>query len=107
MYFSRVARLREMVDHIYGRAQLPLTEGRPHMFLKELSLHVDRMKTDFERKREGLAVAKASATEEIRKNLSQGIQLYREQASLLAADKKGEFLKKLDSLRSDLDALKD
>ncbi len=107
VYFSRVARLREMVDHIYGRAQLPLTDGRPHMFLKELSLHVDRMKTDFDRRREGLVAAKASATEEIRNNLSQGIQLYREQASQLAVDKKGDFLKKLDSLRRDLEAIKE
>ena len=96
-----------MVDHIYGRAQLPLTDGRPHMFLKELSLHVDRMKTDFDRRREGLVAAKASATEEIRNNLSQGIQLYREQASQLAADKKGDFLMKLDSLRRDLEAIKE
>lgn len=105
VYFSRVARLREMVDHIYGRAQLPLNAERPHMFLKELSLHVDRMKDDFDRRRQGLAAVKANVTEEIQKNLGQGIQLYREQAAQLAADKKGDFLKKLDVLRQDLEAL--
>jgi hypothetical protein len=105
VYFSRVARLREMVDHIYGRAQLPIKAGRPHMFLKELSLHVDRMKKDIERRHQGLVAAKDSATDEIRTNLSQGIQLYREQAAQLAADKKGEFLSILDALNLDLDRI--
>ncbi len=107
VYFSRVARLREMVDHIYGRTQLPLNAERPHMFLKELSLHVDRMKQDWERRRQGLAAAKANASEEIQKNLGQGIQLYRDQAAQLAADKKGEFISKLDALRRDLEAIGD
>jgi len=105
VYFSRVARLREMVDHIYGRAQLPLKAERPHMFLKELSLHVERMKKDVERHGRGLIAAKDSATEEIRKNLGQGIRLYREQAAQLAANKKGEFLRKLDALRRDLETI--
>jgi len=105
VYFSRVARLREMVDHIYGRAQLPLKAERPHMFLKELSLHVDRMKKDLDRRARGLVAAKANATDEIRSNLSRGIQMYREQATQLAAGKKDDFLKKLESLRRDLEAM--
>ena len=105
VYFSRVARLREMVDHIYGRAQLPISEGRPHMFLKELSLHVDRMKKDVERRRLGLLDARDVAGDEIRTNLRQGIQLYREQAAQLAAEKKDEFLSRLEALRGELDSL--
>lgn len=38
MNFSKIASLREMGDHIYGRASLPLNTGRAHMFVKELSL---------------------------------------------------------------------
>jgi hypothetical protein len=105
VYFSKVARLAEMVDHIYGRVQLPINAERPHMFLKELSLHVDRMKKDLERCRQGLAEAHASATDEIKLNLRQGITLYAEQAAQLASDKKEEFLLKLESLRGELDSL--
>jgi len=107
VYFSQVVRLREMIDHIYGRAQVPLSSGRPHMFLKELSLHLDRLKQDLDRRRRGLAAARESATDEVRQNLTQGIQLYREQAAQLAADKKSEFLDKLEGLRRDLDSLID
>jgi len=107
VYFSRVARLREMVDHIYGRAQLPLMAGRPHMFLKELSLHVERMKKDLDRRHHGLVAAKANATEEVRRNLSQGIRLYHEQATQLATNKRLEFLRRLDALRKELESLQD
>ena len=106
VYFSQVARLWEMVDHIYGRAQLPFKMERPHMFLKELSLHVDRMKRDLEKHRQGLIDAKDAATEEIRTNLIQGVRLYREQAAQLAADKKDEFLAKLEALRGELDKVR-
>lgn len=39
--FSKVASLREMTDHIYGRKELPQNPSRAHMFLKELQLYVD------------------------------------------------------------------
>jgi ParB-like chromosome segregation protein Spo0J len=39
-YFSKVATLRDMTDHIYGRASLIDDENRPHMFVKELILNI-------------------------------------------------------------------
>lgn len=39
--FSKVASLREMTDHIYGRNELPQNPSRVHMFLRELQLYVD------------------------------------------------------------------
>jgi hypothetical protein len=107
VYFSRVAKLREMVDHIYGRASLPINAERPHMFLKELSLHLDRMKKDIERRRAGLADVKNLSLEEIQTNLLKGIRQYRDLASQMAAGSKKSFLAKLDSLRGDLDEIKD
>jgi hypothetical protein len=107
VYFSRVAKLREMVDHIYGRASLPLGAERPHMFLKELSLHLDRLKQDLERRRAGLTDIKQKSLEEIRTNLMTGIRQYRDLAGRMASDSKQSFLAKLDSLRGDLEGLKD
>ena len=107
VYFSKVAKLWEMVDHIYGRASLPLGAERPHMFLKELSLHLDRLKKDLDRRREGLAEIKNMSLEEIRTNLMTGIRQYGELAGQMAADSKNSFLAKLDSLRGDLEKLKD
>jgi len=107
VYFSRVAKLREMVDHIYGRANLPINSERPHMFLKELSLHLDRLKKDMDRRRQGLADVKNKSSEEIRNNLMDGIRQYHGHASRIASGSKDAFLSKLDSLRGDLDRIKD
>ena len=38
-YFSKVATLKEMLDHIYGRINLVTNPDRPNMFIKELSLY--------------------------------------------------------------------
>ncbi len=107
VYFSQVAKLREMVDHIYGRANLPINSERPHMFLKEISLHLDRLKKDMDRRRQGLADVKNKSSEEIRNNLMDGIRQYHRLASQIASDKKDAFLSKLDNLRGDLDKIKD
>ena len=103
VYFSKVTTLAEMVDHIYGRARLPLSTDRPHMFLKELSLHLDRLKREMERRRIGIARAADKGPAEIRDNLLNGIRLYRETAASLVRDRKDEFLARLEKMRGDLD----
>jgi hypothetical protein len=40
-YFSSVASLSEMVNHIYGRTNLIIRKDRPNMFMKELKLYLD------------------------------------------------------------------
>ncbi len=44
-YFSKKATLSEMIDHIYGRINLIMHNKRPHMFVKELSLYLDWLRT--------------------------------------------------------------
>ncbi len=44
--FTKIASLKEMTDHIYGRASLPLDPARPHMFLKELQLYLDYLEEE-------------------------------------------------------------
>jgi hypothetical protein len=107
VYFSQRAKLWEMVDHIYGRASLPITLDRPHMFLKELSLHLDRLKKEVERRGRSLAEARPRSSDEVKENLLGGIRHYRDLAANLAADKKDEFLAKLESLRGELDKIRD
>lgn len=106
VYFSQVARLREMVDHIYGRAQLPFKLDRPHMFLKELSLHVDRLREDLERRRQGLVDAAPKSTDDVRENLIKGIRHYRQLAGKFMSGHKEEFSNKLERLRGELDNLR-
>ena len=98
VYFSRVAKLREMVDHIYGRMSLPLKNDRPHMFLKELTLHLDDFKAGLTRRN--------SDAGKVRENLMEGIRHYGELASRLVADQREAFSLRLESLRDKLEGIK-
>ncbi len=40
VYFSQIVSLKEMIDHIYGKADLLKGVERPHMFLKELQINI-------------------------------------------------------------------
>ncbi|MCP4292396.1 MAG: hypothetical protein GY780_11255 [bacterium] len=106
VYFSRVARLREMVDHIYGRASLPINTERPHMFLKELSLHLDRLRTEVDRRKQGLIEAAPKSTQEIQDNLIGGIRHYRKMAGKLVSGQRKEFLNKLEKMRDELEQMR-
>ena len=44
--FSKIATLRQMVDHIYGRISLITSTERPHMFIKELGLYIDYLRRE-------------------------------------------------------------
>ncbi|MGD9547101.1 MAG: hypothetical protein AB7V45_06055 [Candidatus Krumholzibacteriia bacterium] len=105
VYFKQRASLQEMVDHIYGRIQLPVLPTRPHMFLKELSLHLDRLKQASADRRDELMAAAARSSSEIKDNLLQGIKYYRELGGRLAAEKKDAFLARLEELKGDLEKL--
>ncbi|CAM3351292.1 hypothetical protein [Zobellia roscoffensis] len=43
-YFSKVSTLKEMIDHIYGRANVMSHPNRPNMFIKELHIYMDYFK---------------------------------------------------------------
>lgn len=46
--FSKIASLREMTDHIYGRKNMILQPNRPSLFVTELRLYIDFLKKEIE-----------------------------------------------------------
>nr|WP_319399768.1 hypothetical protein [uncultured Carboxylicivirga sp.] len=94
-YFSKQMTLKEMVDHIYGRANMLDDRHRPHMFLKELGMYLDIfkkrldkfMKTTDDKKE--LKQLKA-----FQKNIFDGIDYYKG----LFNEKKKEILDELDQM---------
>ncbi len=104
-YFSRVATLREMTDHIYGRARLPVQENRPHVFLKELALHLDRLRAEFERRRQGVSAAAESASDETQENLRLGLAHYRALAARMVGQRRTAFVARLEALAAELERL--
>lgn len=94
-YFSKIASLKEMVDHIYGRANILDNLARPNMFMKEMNMYLDIFKERVEK-----FLHNAEDTKEKRQllkfqeNLFDGIDYYKR----LFAEKKSEVVTELDRL---------
>ena len=98
-YFKVVASLREMVDHIHGRAHLPVDPARPHMFVKELRLHVALLEEQVERSKQGLAEFCPQTLAETCGNLVHAIDHYVDRSQRIAGERVGTFLQQLEQLR--------
>jgi len=104
-YFQRPASLDEMVDHIYGRRELPLAAHRPHMLLKELSLHVDRLRDRIRQAAITAGDGQPTGIGESLENLRQGIAHYQDLARGLAAETRKAFLAQLERLHREVEGL--
>lgn len=94
-YFSKVVRLQEMVDHIYGRTNLVLREDRPHMFIKELLLNVDYFQEQIgETHLWNEKVAKELSS--FGRQLLEGIEYYRAMADRILKTGLDGFLRELE-----------
>jgi len=76
-WFKGPYSLREMVDHIYGRASSLVPEERPHMFAKELTMYVDYFKALLEQLQPDDKKT-AGRLKKIYRNLNKGIDYCRE-----------------------------
>ncbi|MBK0379595.1 hypothetical protein [Mucilaginibacter segetis] len=77
-YFSRIYSLEEMVRHIYGELDLLGKIKRPHMFIKELNLYIDYLKTDLQAQLKGLTDKKQKQLTKFKAQLQEGISYYRD-----------------------------
>lgn len=102
-FFSGVFTMKEMIDHIYGRASILNALNRPSMFVNEMKLYADYLKKEV-----GSAFEKTSAKskanfEEFRANLLDGVRYYFEMMNEL----KHESEEYLSRMREDLKRLED
>ena len=93
--FSKIATLEEMVSHIYARAPLPMSPGRPHMFIREIALYADYLRDEIEWCSSGLLSRGANYFDEFKKNLLSGIEYYRGLAQQLNEQQRQRFLDEL------------
>lgn len=75
VYFSKVASLKEMTDHIYGRGNLLNPGYRPHFFIKELFLYVDYLRERVEEE-SSIDEKKMKYYQTFCQNLISGIEYY-------------------------------
>lgn len=77
-YFSKVATLRDMVDHIYGRLNLVTDADRPNMFIKELHLYIDYLQNYIRKNVHPISEKTQMYIDSFRQNLLDGIEYYRQ-----------------------------
>jgi len=98
-YFSKTMGLKEIIDHIYGKANVITRTDRPNMFVKELKIYTDFLKGKIEKAK----VSKTNKQEKYLltfvKNLNKGIDYYYK----LFTDLKDAFKNTKSSILNELD----
>lgn len=98
-YFSEVVSLKNMIDHIYGRATVLLDANRPHMFMKELKLYVDYWSELLAEQKDVLDNKRNAYVQKFHENLVSGISYYRN----LTEKVNTEFVSLKDKIEGSLD----
>lgn len=107
-YFSGTFSLKEMVDHIYGRANILNSIYRPHMFINELKLYVDYLKKEIEDSLTTNNHKKNASLGNFRTNLLKGIDYYFEEIAPLFSkmkEVKEEFMEQLTDFKTRLNLM--
>ncbi|RUA06553.1 MAG: hypothetical protein DSY82_09485 [Flavobacteriia bacterium] len=103
-YFSKKLSLKEMVDHIYGRAKVISVE-RPNMFIKELNLYLDYLKNKVEESKDSMNRKQEKYLVNFSKNLQDGINYYDGLFTKVKdrfEESKDQFYNELESARNSL-----
>jgi hypothetical protein len=93
-YFSEVFSLEQMVGHIYGRINNLNLLNRSHVFINELVMYIDYLKSEIQKSSDSLSDKRIKYFSSFRANLLNGIDYYIGLAPNLM-DEKEEFINKL------------
>lgn len=102
-YFSRVFSLKEMVDHIYGRANLLNGAQRSHVFINELRLVLESFEGTMSRHLKNLNEQSVKYLKDCRKSLLDGFAYYESLGSTIARECRDGFLQDLAGCRKTLE----
>jgi hypothetical protein len=100
-YFSGVFSLKQMVDHIYGRANLLNTSYRPHVFINELELYINYLRNEIQQQAANFTNKQAQYFSTFKENLNKGINYYKN--LLEEVNKEKNAMSKM--IRNDLEKL--
>ena len=104
-YFTKQVSLPEMVGHIYGKNNVIERTDRPHMFIKEVSIYIDYLKTRLAVRLNPDNPKEKKTLDAFRENVKDGIRYYRELFSGKISKLQGkseELLKVLDASEAEL-----
>ncbi len=98
-YFHRKMSLKEMVDHIYGKANMIIHKNRPNMFVKELRIYLDFLANKLDEAKANVTKKQQKYLADFAKNLKDGIEYYTE----LFNELKDSFEETKETIISDLE----
>ena len=75
-YFSRLASLKDMIGHIYGRLNLLNDKYRPNLFISELKMYVSYFKTEVAKVSDTATSIELKYIQGFKDNLLEGISYY-------------------------------
>ncbi len=104
-YFSEVITLKEMVDHIYGKINVIKRKDRPNLFMKELVVYIDFLKSKMDETSRPWSEKQQEYFASFSANLGKGIQYYKELFStvkLNIQDKKAKLIADLEKFELQL-----
>lgn len=107
-YFSRVVSLKEMVDHIYGRANVLNDMPRPNMFVAELKLNIDYLENEIKELTTALTDQSAKYLNSFRSKLLEGVSYYQNLVTKMhdvTAEYKDRMLAELQAQKRKLQAM--
>ncbi|WP_396602399.1 hypothetical protein [Algibacter sp. R77976] len=76
-YYSKVMSLKNMTDHIYGRANMITRTDRPNLFIKELYIYIDYLKNKLEDAKVVMNKKEEKYLVTFTKNLNEGVLYYK------------------------------
>jgi hypothetical protein len=106
-YFTKKVKLKEMIDHIYNRANLIERKDRPHMFIKELNLYYDYLKEQVSEIKNPIP-KQVKSLEGFKKNLLSGVDYYKglsQKFSDKYNDMKNQVSKDLEKLEGEIKSI--
>lgn len=104
--FKKISTLKEMINHIYGRCSLLATENRPHMFIRELQLQIDYLLSEIKKSSLGFPARSQQKLDEVKRNLSEGVEYYRTIAKEIFQENQEKFLQSLQELSDEIDKIR-
>jgi hypothetical protein len=78
--FKKIMTLKEMVGHIYGRCSVLTNENRPHLFIREIQLHIDFLLDQIIKASFNIPTKSSKKLAEAKENLLKGIGYYQKHA---------------------------
>jgi hypothetical protein len=107
-YFDKEISLLEMVQHIYGNANVLSSTERPNMFVKELKMYVAYLTNEINDVSQDVSLAQTKKWNAFKSNLSDGIDYYKMLFAETYKDSESNLLsiqKQLQKIKTELAAI--